>query len=232
MNGIIGNTLTCDQVSELTGIPAVTIRGMVRRKTIPHFRPAPHKVRFVEADIQKWLGSSDTKWSSKLMQAKDASKFLGVSSRTLQRWARDGKIPHRKVGNRKYFVQRDLWIFLETQTGEAATRREIDAVHKTMQRQQPPSVEVEDWERVDGKNDAPAEAPAEWSIVNEADLSALRERVKQLETSLVIVRIAQLIHERKMDFQETLDKIRDGRKFVLRTQVDDRGVLLLRIEEE
>ena len=45
---------------------------------------------------------------------KAAAKILGISIETLDRYRKNGKLPHRKIGDRILFTEKDLTDFIET----------------------------------------------------------------------------------------------------------------------
>jgi excisionase family DNA binding protein len=49
-----------------------------------------------------------------LYSIRDAAKIFGVSTRTIQEWCRDGKLPSRDLPGRHRFLSEDLEQFLQT----------------------------------------------------------------------------------------------------------------------
>lgn len=48
----------------------------------------------------------------KVFNKKEAAKALGVSTETLDRYKKEGKLPHRRIGDRILLTESDLSAFL------------------------------------------------------------------------------------------------------------------------
>lgn len=57
-----------------------------------------------------------------VMSAGDVAELVGISTKTVHRWALAGKIPHRKRGNRTLFIRWEIeaWILSDPRGPDAS----------------------------------------------------------------------------------------------------------------
>lgn len=58
--------------------------------------------------IEQMVVKSEAVKEDQIMKAPEAARHLGIQLQTLYGWARQGKIPHRRVGSNVYFSKQEL----------------------------------------------------------------------------------------------------------------------------
>lgn len=58
--------------------------------------------------IEQMMGGKATSDEDLIMSAPEAAEYLGIQLQTLYRWARERRVPHRRVGSNVYFSKNEL----------------------------------------------------------------------------------------------------------------------------